>query len=85
MPLQILFDLESSRDPQYVLSANTGQALVDEILIQRRIELWGEGFRFLDLKRANAPLDRTGANHDIGITNGVMNVPPTDKRWQWLS
>lgn len=80
----ILFDLESNRDPQYVLSANTGQALVDEILIQRRIELWGEGFRFFDLKRTNAPLDRTGANHDSGITNGVMNVPPTDKRWQWL-
>lgn len=80
----ILFDLETSRNPQYVLSANTGQALVDEILIQRRIELWGEGFRFYDLKRTNASLDRTGANHDSGITNGVMIVAPTDKRWQWL-
>lgn len=80
----ILFDFESSRDPEYVLSANTGQALVDEILIQRRIELWGEGFRFYDLKRTNASLDRTGANHDSGITNGVMIVAPTDKRWQWL-
>lgn len=80
----VLFDLEISRNPEYTLSTNTGQALVDEILIQRRIELWGEGFRFFDLKRTNATLDRTGANHDSGITNGVMIVPPTDKRWQWL-
>lgn len=80
----ILFDFENSRNHNYVLSTNTGQDLVDEILLQRRIELWGEGFGFFDLKRTNAPLDRTGANHDSGIVNGVMYVPPTDKRWQWL-
>jgi len=27
-------------------------------MIQRRVELWGEGFRFTDLKRLNLPLDR---------------------------
>lgn len=80
----VLFDFEKSRNPLYTLSTNTGQALIDEILLQRRIELWGEGFRFYDLKRTNAPLDRTGANHDSGIVNGVMNVLPSDKRWQWL-
>lgn len=81
---QILYDFEITRNPSYVLSTNTGQALIDEILLQRRIELWGEGFRFFDLKRTNASLDRTGANHDSGITNGVMYVAPTDNRWQWL-
>lgn len=80
----VLFDFEKERNPAYVLSANTGQALVDEILLQRRIELWGEGFRFFDLKRTNSDLDRTGANHDSGIVNGVLIVPATDKRWQWL-
>jgi hypothetical protein len=80
----VLFTLVKSRNPSYVLSANTGQALVDEIWFQRRIELWGEGFRFYDLKRTNSALDRTGANHDSGLTNGVMSVPATDKRWQWL-
>ena len=81
---KILFELEKTRNPNYVLSTNTGQALIDEILIRRRIELWGEGFRFFDLKRTNSPLDRTGANHDTSITNGVLSVPATDKRWQWL-
>ena len=80
----VLFTLVKSRNPSYVLSTNTGQALVNEIWFQRRIELWGEGFRFYDLKRTNSPLDRSGANHDSAITNGVINVPVTDKRWQWL-
>lgn len=80
----ILFEFEKTRNPSYTLSTNSGQALVDEILLQRRIELWGEGFRFYDLKRTNAALDRTGANHDVGITNGVLTAAPSDKRWQWL-
>lgn len=80
----ILFEFEKTRNPSYTLSTNSGQALVDEILLQRRIELWGEGFRFYDLKRTNSPLDRTGTNHDSGIVNGVMQVAPLDKRWQWL-
>jgi hypothetical protein len=80
----ILFEFVKARNSSYVLSTNTGQALIDEILVQRRIELWGEGFRFFDLKRTNSSLDRTEANHDSGIVNGVLTVPPTDKRWQWL-
>lgn len=80
----VLFNLIKTRDPNYELSSNTGQNLIDEILIHRRIELWGEGFRFLDLKRLNQPLDRTGANHSGALAAGVLQVPVTDSRWQWL-
>jgi hypothetical protein len=80
----VLYDLVKSRNPSYVLSANTGQVLVNEILIQRRIELWGEGFRFFDLKRTNSPLDRTGANHVSSVVSNLYSVPVSDKRWQWL-
>lgn len=80
---QALFDLVSTRDTGYSLSTNTGQALIDEILIQRRIELWGEGFRFLDLKRLNLPLDRTGTNHTSSITGGVLQIPANDNKWIW--
>lgn len=48
-----------------------------------RVELWGEGFRFYDLKRLNEPLDRTGANHNASLV-GVTNVPAGDIRWQFL-
>ncbi|MGV3530679.1 MAG: RagB/SusD family nutrient uptake outer membrane protein [Flavisolibacter sp.] len=78
-----LYQLASKRNPSYTLSANTGQALIDEIMIQRRVELWGEGFRFYDLKRLNLPLDRTGANHQTSLAV-VFNVPAGDKMWEFL-
>lgn len=70
----ILFDLVSNRDPGYVRSTNTGDALVEEIYLQRRIELWGEGVAWLDLKRLKKPLDRTGAgtNHR---SFGAVDIP----------
>jgi hypothetical protein len=42
-------------------TTNTGQALIDEIMINRRIELWGEGQRWFDVKRLNEPMQRTAA------------------------
>lgn len=63
--IDVLVDLVSTRDPGYGRPALSGQELVDEIYLQRRIELWGEGFSFFDLKRLDLPLDRTyeGTNH----------------------
>jgi starch-binding outer membrane protein, SusD/RagB family len=78
-----LFLLANNRDPGYVKSTRTGTNLLNEILVQRRIELWGEGFRFLDLKRLNARLDRTGSNHNISLAV-VMTVEPGDNMWQFL-
>jgi len=78
-----LFTLAVNRDPSYTLSTNTGQALIDEIMIQRRVELWGEGFRFYDLKRLNLPLDRTGANHSVAVAS-TMNVDAGVKEWEFL-
>lgn len=72
-----------TRDPAYGLSEKSGRALIDEIMIQRRIELWGEGFRFTDLKRLDAPLDRNGSNYSKTVAQ-VMEVPARDERWQWL-
>ncbi len=80
----ILFEFALNRDPYYTLSTNSGQDLKEEIYIQRRIELWGEGFRFYDLKRLNLPLDRTGANHVGSVINNIYTVPAGDNRWQWL-
>jgi len=61
----VLFELVSNRDPGYVKSTNTGMDLVEEIYLQRRIELWGEGVSWFDLKRLNKPMNRTGvgSNH----------------------
>jgi hypothetical protein len=67
----------------YVASTKTGQALIDEILLNRRLELWGEGFRFTDLKRLNLPLNRTGSNHTVSLCIET-NINAGDVRWEWL-
>lgn len=52
--LAALNEVQSKRIPGYT-SSKSGEALLNEIRVCRRIELWGEGFNFLDLKRWNMP------------------------------
>lgn len=80
---QALYDLISTRDPEYVLSTNSGAALIEEVMTHRRIELWGEGFRWFDLKRLNLPLDRTGSNHATSVAI-LMQEPAGTILWQYL-
>lgn len=55
---QIFTKFQVTRDPSYVSKGNTGDALAEEIMNSRRVELWGEGFRFYDLKRLHLPIKR---------------------------
>ena len=80
---QILFDLMKTRDASYVKSTKTGVSLINEVLLQRRIELWGEGHRFLDLKRTNAALNRNGTNAIASVAL-LYDVAPGDVRWEFL-
>ncbi len=59
----VLYQLAVNRNPSYVLSTKTGAELIEEIMVQRRIELWGEGFRFFDLKRTDSDMDRNGMDN----------------------
>ncbi|WP_028897324.1 RagB/SusD family nutrient uptake outer membrane protein [Prevotella sp. HUN102] len=43
------------RDPSY---SYTGTDAIDEIIFQKRIELWGEGLSFFDIKRLNMSVTR---------------------------
>ncbi len=82
-----LFSLVTRRDPNAVISTNTGQNLINEILLNRRVELWGEGFRWLDLKRLNLPLNRTSAafpNFVPLTSSGTVSVAAGDPSWQFL-
>lgn len=56
----LLFALQSARDPNATISANTGQALLDEILLERKKEFYGEfGPQWFDAKRYNLPINRS--------------------------
>lgn len=74
---QTLYTLISNRDAGYVKSTNTGQALIDEIILQKRIELWGEGITFLDIKRLKEGINRTGSNHRSDAT---LVIPAEDPK-----
>lgn len=54
----------------------SGQALVDEIYHQTRVELWGEGKSYLAMKRNRATVTR-GSNH---LFQGGTSVPYNDER-----
>ena len=78
-----LFDLVKQRDPSYVQSTKTGADLIEEIMFHRRIELWGEGHRWFDLKRLNQPLNRNGIGH-IAAVALIYDVPAGDPQWEFL-
>ena len=68
----LLVAFMAHRDPKYSTEGlvNTVEAVVEEIIWQKRIELWGEGVVFYDFKRL-----------ELGINNGYSGTNvPTDSR-----
>lgn len=57
---QLLHEIQYRADLTATKSNNSGQELLDEILMERRKELFGEGFRWSDIKRRSLPLVRNG-------------------------
>lgn len=64
--------IKAYRDPAYVCPATDAASMQEEVWRQRRIELWGEGFCYLDLLRLNKGLDRRGGGWESAW---VYNVP----------
>lgn len=54
---ECLTAVNSKRITDYACKT-TGDALLEEIRVTRRIELWGEGFNFPDFKRWNLPCEK---------------------------
>lgn len=80
----VLFNLIKFRDPAYVKSTLTGDALIQHILMHRRADLWGEGQRFFDLKRLNLPLERHNLGHTESLWNAAGSFPAGDKNFTFL-
>lgn len=73
---QTLKVLMSNRQPDW----NESSVTVEDVYLQRRIELWGEGFTFFDLKRLNKGIDRNyeGNNYPTGF---ALTVPAHSVLW----
>ncbi|MEJ7768356.1 MAG: RagB/SusD family nutrient uptake outer membrane protein [Chitinophagaceae bacterium] len=74
----VLFTLQKNRNTAALKSGNAGQALINEVLLERRKELYGElGIDYMDAKRRQLPLVRTG-NHPLAF---LFNIPANDARF----
>ena len=72
----LLYLLQKNRDVNAVKSSNSGDALYEEILTERKKELYGEfGVEWFDAKRLRKGITRTG-NHRI-----FKNLSADDKRF----
>jgi hypothetical protein len=74
----VMKELMENRQPSW----NETSVSVDDVLLQRRIELWGEGFAYFDLKRNNKGVDRNypGSNH---LAGSLHTIPALDARWTY--
>ena len=85
-----LAEVKKQRITGYTTCTLTGDALLDAIKLERRVELWGEGYCFPDLKRWNQPLERRAwvvddptsgncpAEYSATIAPDYMNG------WRWI-
>ena len=74
----LLFELQKNRDINAAPSGNNGESLIQEILVERRKELYGEnGIEWYDAKRLRVGISRTG-NHRI---KSAANLQPDDKKF----
>ena len=63
------------RDPAYTCTATEASKVQDAVWMQRRFELWGEGFSYFDLMRLNKGVDRRGGGFQAAYT---YNIPAGD-------
>jgi starch-binding outer membrane protein, SusD/RagB family len=71
---ELLVELRNNRYSAQATVTTIDQALINEILLERRIELWGEGFSLLDIKRLKKGLHRDPIDHDPVVAFN-MDVP----------
>lgn len=71
-----LFEVQRRAITGAVKSVNTGDALKKEIQVERRKELYGEGFRIFDIQRRKETLKRTSTSHWYKV-----NMAPGDPKF----
>ncbi len=69
------------RYPTYTCRAVSQEEVIDEIFLQKRIELWGEGQIFFDYKRLDKPVVRAYA----GTNFATATLFNTTRRPAWMN
>lgn len=84
--LQDLNQIRSRRYTGFTNPNESGQDLINAILLERRLEFAFESDRFYTLKRLGLPLQRSGFGHQFDGTGNIANpqsVPASDFRWNF--
>jgi hypothetical protein len=74
--------MTSYRDDTYSCATGSVDAVVEEIVLQKRIELWGEGHTFFDIKRLNMSVTRAYPGTNVTDDNQLLN---TNGRPAWMN
>lgn len=74
--------VKTYRDPSFVSTASSVMAFSDEVWLQRRIELWGEGFAMADKMRLNKNIVRFHPGEPTNVSEAYQfNIAANDP---WL-
>lgn len=74
--------MQTFRDPNYTTTAATIDDMVEEIVFQKRVELWGEGQTMWDIKRLNYSVTRAYAGTNYYPEEARFN---TNGRPAWMN
>lgn len=87
--LSLLNEINSNRIEKYRPKNPSGDELLAQIKLCRRIELWGEGFNWFDFKRWKTPIVRRAWERGVtGSGNWPSQVagthdPSENRGWRW--
>lgn len=59
--------VQTYRNPAFTSKATSAQEFQDEVWLQRRMELWGEGFSLFDILRLKKEVIRKNTNYDPSV------------------
>jgi hypothetical protein len=73
--------MKNYRDPNYKCTVSSPDDVIEEIIFQKRVELWGEGQSYFDIKRLNYSVTR---NYD-GTNFSGDRLINTNGRPAWMN
>lgn len=76
--------MQQYRNPKYYSAATSVDDVVEEIVFQKRVELWGEGQSFFDIKRLNLPVTRAYVDTNWQNKDALLNTTGRPAWMNWV-
>lgn len=76
--------VKTYRDPSYTCTATTPEEVQNAVWLQRRIELWGEGFALADVMRLDKNIVRYHPNEGTNVPEDYQFNISSDDLWRLM-